>query len=55
MRHELGHAFGLAHSNDPDDLMYTTLGRLPFISTCDANAITMLYNGLKEGTVLCVK
>lgn len=55
-RHELGHAFGLSHSSDPDDLMYETLETgFPYISTCDANAITKLYDGLYESKVLCVK
>lgn len=55
-RHEMGHAFGLAHSNDPDDLMYATLQTsLPYISQCDTNAITLLYDGLVESEVLCVK
>lgn len=56
VRHELGHAFGLDHSNDPDDLMYPTLKTaLPYISQCDTNAITLLYGGWIESEVLCVK
>ena len=55
-RHELGHAFGLSHSSDPDDLMYSTLKTgFPYISRCDVNAIAKLYDGSKQSKVLCVK
>ena len=55
-RHELGHAFGLSHSSDPDDLMYDTMKTgLPYISRCDINAISKLYDGKVNDSVVCVK
>ena len=35
MRHEAGHVIGLAHSTDPDDLMYPVIQtNFPYISPC---------------------
>ncbi len=54
LRHELGHAFGLVHSNDPNDLMYDEISRGDrYISQCDINALEQLYNGKEKLQVIC--
>jgi matrixin len=54
VRHEFGHAMGLAHSNDTDDLMHATIEtQYPYISGCDMNAISGLYNGKESSNVIC--
>jgi Matrixin len=53
-RHEFGHALGLAHSTDPQDLMHATIQtNYPFISECDTDAIKDLYNGGDSGSAVC--
>ncbi len=56
LRHELGHALGLAHSTAPEDLMYPTVQtEFPYISECDLDAIISLYDGSKNSEVVCEK
>jgi len=56
LRHELGHAFGLAHSIAPEDLMAPTIQtQYPYISDCDIDSIVKLYDGGKKSQVTCEK
>ena len=56
LRHELGHAFGLAHSTAPEDLMHATIQtEYPYISQCDIDTIKSLYDGNKKSEVTCEK
>ncbi|MEO9307909.1 Peptidase M10A and M12B matrixin and adamalysin [Nitrosotalea sinensis] len=55
MRHEFGHALGLAHSTATEDLMSPMLPDYPYISGCDIDAIKGLYDGDKDSKVVCKK
>ena len=56
LRHEFGHAFGLAHSTATEDLMYPVIEtNYPYISHCDMSALQSLYDGGKKSEVVCEK
>jgi len=52
--HEFGHAFGLAHSTAPEDLMHPIIiAEYPYISPCNIDAIVSLYDEVKSSQVIC--
>jgi len=54
VRHEMGHALGLAHSTAPEDLMHPNIEtNFPYISECDIDALQLLYDGGKTSQVVC--
>lgn len=56
MRHEFGHALGLAHTTAEEDLMHPIIKTpYPYISDCDIDAIKKLYDGKKKSEVVCQK
>ncbi len=54
VRHEFGHALGLPHTANPEDLMHATIQTdYPYISECDTTAIQSLYNNDTSNNGFC--
>lgn len=54
IRHEFGHALGLPHTSNSDDLMYESFGPThSYISECDINALEKLYDGSRPNNDFC--
>ncbi|HZS73386.1 MAG TPA: matrixin family metalloprotease, partial [Candidatus Nitrosotalea sp.] len=54
VRHEFGHALGLGHATDQEDLMhYVIQTDFPFVSDCDINAVKDLYDGKELSDIPC--
>lgn len=53
VKHEFGHAIGLSHSSNPNNLMHDTIKTAnSYISSCNIDALVSTYNG-KQADISC--
>ncbi|MBI3638881.1 MAG: matrixin family metalloprotease [Thaumarchaeota archaeon] len=53
-KHEFGHALGLGHSASGNDLMHDTIDtKYSYISKCDIEAVSELYDGKESTEIVC--
>ena len=53
VRHEFGHALGLAHANSPNDLMFSTIQVPSYVTECDVDTLLALYDGNIKNSSNC--
>lgn len=54
VRHEFGHALGLGHSSNQEDLMHYVIETdFPFISDCDIDSVRDIYDGKDLNDIAC--
>ena len=53
VRHEFGHALGLAHADSPDDLMYGVIQVPSYVTECDLDTLLTLYDGNVKNSSNC--
>ena len=53
VRHEFGHALGLAHANSPNDLMFSTIQVPSYVTECDVDTLLALYDGKIKSSSNC--
>ena len=53
VRHEFGHALGLAHANSPNDLMFSTIQVPSYVTECDVDTLLALYDGNLKNSSNC--
>lgn len=53
VRHEFGHALGLAHADSPNDLMFSTVQVPSYVTECDIDTLLALYDGNVKNSSNC--
>ena len=53
VRHEFGHALGLAHADSPNDLMFGIIQVPSYVTECDLDTLIALYDGNVKNSSNC--